>query len=237
MRNRLTLTGLMISLSCLGQNVVIPQDYEAEQNLRELGTGYGSGVVRTFDTRYEGVKGSPNVFEFWNPGEVYMRNKGRIAIEQMNYNCFQNEIVYQDPKSYQEMILNKYLVDFFRIFSKDTLLFVSVTFPEEPEPVFAQVLYNKNSQVYKVYKKEFLQANYQGGYSADRRYDEFVDKFDLYFRKHNEDVLYKLKKSVRSINKAFDKHSGEISSYINSHNLKFRNEEDLVQLMIYYDSL
>jgi hypothetical protein len=237
MKHRMTFMGLMISLSCLGQNVVIPQDYEAQENLRELGTGNGLGVVRTFDTRYEGVKGSPNVFEYWNPGEVHMRNKGRIAIAQMNYNCFQNEIVYLDPKSFEQMILNKYLVDFFRIFSEDTVLFVSVTFPGEPEPVFAQVLYNRNSQVYKVYKKEFLQANYEGGYSADRRYDEFVDKYDLYFRKHNEDMLYKLRKSVRSINKAFDKHSAEISSFINSHNLKFRSEDELVELMNYYDSL
>jgi hypothetical protein len=237
MKQSLILTGLMLSLACTGQDVVIPEGYEAHMNLRELGSMDGLGYVKTFDTRYEGVKGSPNVFENWHTGEVYMRNKGRIAIERMNYNCFQNEIVYMDPDSYQPMILDKYLVDFFRIFNEDTLMFVSVTFPGETEPVFAQVLYNTNSQVYKVYKKEYLQANYGGGYSADRRYDEFVTKYDLYFRKHNEDVLYKLRRPVRRIKTAFERHSGEISSFIKSNSLKFRNEEDLVRLMAYYDSL
>jgi len=238
MRQGFILAGLMISLSCLGQNnVVIPQDYDAWQNLRELSSADVYNVVRTFDTRYEGVKGSPNVFENWNPGEVYMKNRGRIGIEQMNYNSFQNEIVYQDPETYQHMTLDKYLVDFFRIFKEDTLLFVSVTFPGETEPIFAQVLYNKESQVYKVHRKEYLQANYGGGYSADRRYDEFVSKYDLFFRKQNEDVLYKANRPARRIRKAFDTHSSEIASFIKSNDLKFKTEEDLVRLMNYYDSL
>lgn len=238
MKQGLILAGLMISLSCLGQDVVIPRDYEAQQNLQELVSSDVYNVVRTFDTRYEGVKGSPNIFESWNPGEVYMNNRGRIAIEQLNYNSFQNEIVYQDPETYQHMTLDKYLVDFFRIFkADDTLLFVSVTFPGETTPVFAQVLYNKGSQVYKVHRKEYLQANYGGGYSADRRYDEFVDKYDLFFRKQSEDVLYKVKRPVRRIKNAFDRHSAEIASFIKSNDLKFKTEEDVVRLMNYYDSL
>jgi len=237
MKNVLIMAGLFIYLACAGQQVVAPEGYEALMNLRELGSMDGLGNVKTFDTRYEGVKGSPNVFESWHPGEVYMKNRGRIGIEQMNYNSFQNEIVYMDPDTYKHMTLDKYLVDFFRIFNEDTLLFVPVIFPEETEPVFAQVIYNKKSQVYKVYRKEYLQANYGGGYSADRRYDEFVDKHDLYFRKHDENVLYKLRRPARRVKKAFGEDSGKISSFIKSNDLKFKDEKDLLRLMVYYDSL
>jgi len=90
--------------------------------------------------------------------------------------------------------------------------------------------------VYKRYRKEFVRANYEGGYSADRKYDEFADKSDLYFSMQNDEKLYKVKKSKKQMLEAFPGLEDEISSYIKAEKLNLKVEEDLVKLLKYYDS-
>jgi len=229
---------LLITISCTAQNVSVPQDYQARQNLIELGSQDGTGSVMTFDMRYEGVKGSPYVFKEFKQGEVFLKTKNRITVKDLNYNCFENEIAYKDPATGVIRLMNKFQVDLFRISDEDkTLTFVPVKLEANAETIFAEVLYNKASFVYKVYEKEWLKANYEGGYSADRKYDEFVDKYDLYFLKQGEHTLYKSKKSKKQVREAFPEHESEISSYIKSNKLDLKEDQALVKLMKYYDSL
>jgi len=229
---------LIVSLTCSAQNVSVPQGYEAKENLRELGSMDGTGNVRTFDNRYKGVKGTPYVFEEFHPGEVYLKTKNKVAVQDLNYNCFENEIVYMDPATQVIRVMNRFQVDLFTIRDGDRVLtFVPVKLGDDEQTIFAEVLYNKGSIVYKVYGKEWLKANYEGGYSADRRYDEFVDKYDLYFIKKGENMLYKAKKSKKQVIEAFPDHEKEISSYIKSNKLDLKEDSSLVKLLAYYDTL
>ena len=228
---------LLSALFAYSQEVTIPTGYEAKENIRELGSTAGTGAVQTFDNRYEGVKGTPFIFPDWHQGEVYLADKKKVFFNDMNYNSFENSIVYMEVGSNRALVLNKYSVDFFRIFAEDTLTFVPLQLSGESETIFAQVLYNRSSFIYKIYKKEFLAANYEGGYSADRKYDEFVDKYDLVFRKQNEDILYKVKNSKKYMVEAFEDQSDKISDFINKNKLKFKDDQDMVRLMEYYDSL
>jgi len=229
---------LIVSLPCSAQNISVPEDYEAKENLRELGSMDGTGNVQTFDNRYKGVKGTPYVFEEFHPGEVYLKTKNKVAVQDLNYNCFENEIVYMDPATKVIRLMNRFQVDLFTIRDGDRVLtFVPVKLGDDEQTIFAEVLYNKGSDVYKVYGKEWLKANYEGGYSADRRYDEFVDKYDLYFIKEGENMLYKAKKSKKQVIAAFPDHEKEISSYIKSNKLDLKEDSSLVKLLVYYDSL
>ena len=238
MKTIITCLGLAISISCMGQNVSEPQDYEAKENLRELGSTDGTGNIKTFDNRYEGVKGSPYAFEAFLPGEVFFKSKTKIAIKELNYNCFENEITYKDPVKKVTMHMNRYQVEMFVLNKgEEKLSFAPIQLKEDSESIFAQVLYNRGSMVYKVYQKDFVKANYEGGYSADRKYDEFVDKYDLYFMKKGEQILYKAKKSKKQILSAFPGKENEVSSFIKKNKLDLKKEESLVKLLQYYDSL
>jgi hypothetical protein len=194
MKTLLISFGLLITTSTFAQQVTSPEGYEAKENLRELGSTDGTGTVQTFDNRYEGVKGSPYVFEQFRQGEVYFKSKKKVKVNELNYNCMENELVYKDPATKVIRMMNKFQVDLFT-FSDGTenLTFVPLNLYEDKEAIFAQMLYNKASLVYKVYAKDWLKANYEGGYSADRKYDEFVDKYSLYFMKDGEHTLYKAK--------------------------------------------
>ena len=230
--------GFIVSITCSAQNISVPQGYEAKENLRELGSMDGTGNVRTFDNRYEGVKGTPYVFEEFHPGEVYLKTKNKVAVQDLNYNCFENELVYLDPATKVSRVMNRFQVDLFTIRDGDRVLtFVPVKLGDDEQTIFAEVLYNKGSIVYKVYGKEWLKANYEGGYSADRRYDQFVDKYDLYFMKKGGNMLYKAKKSKKQVIAAFPDHEKEISSYIKSNKLDLKEDSSLVKLLVYYDTL
>jgi len=229
---------IFLPMVCAAQNVSIPEGYEAKENLRELGSVDGTGSVRTFDTRYEGVKGTPYVFEEFKAGEVFLKSKEKVAIKALNYNCVDNEIVYLDPATQVTRILNKYQVDLFTMQDGDrTGTFVPVKLEEDAETIFAELLYNEASLVYKVYYKDWLEANYEGGYSADRRYDQFVDKYDLYLLKQGENTLYRVRQSKKLLKEAFPEQEKQLSAFIKSNNLDLKEEESLVKMMEYFDSL
>lgn len=228
---------LIICITASAQNISVPEGYEARENLRELGSD-GTRMVKSFDNRYQGVKGSPYVFEEFRQGEVFLKTKNKVAIQELNYNCFENELVYMDPSTKVTRLLNKFQVDLFTIHNGEEVLnFVPLILEESTEPIFAEVLYNQGSIVYKVYGKDWLKANYQDVYSADRRYDEFVDKYDLYFLKKGDQVLYRARKSKKHLIAAFAGHEKEISSFIKSNKLDLKEDESLVSLLRYYDSL
>lgn len=237
MKAILVTIALCLSLTTYSQSVTIPQGYEANENLRELGSLATTGNVMTFDTRYQGVKGTPFIFEEWVSGEVFLSDKKRVFFNDMNYNCFDNEIAYTESTSNKTLLMNKYIIDLFVLYAEDTLTFVPVNLPGKDQHVYAQLLYNQKSNVYKLYKKEFLRADYEGGYSADRKYDEFIDKSDLYFMKHDENILYKVRNSKKYILEAFEDQSDAVSKFIKAKKLNFKETEDVIQLLQFYDTL
>jgi hypothetical protein len=238
MRTLIISFGLIISISSAAQNVSAPEGYEARENLRELGSTDGTGTVQTFDNRYEGVKGTPYVFEQFPQGEVYLKSKKKVVVQELNYNCVENEIVYMDPATKVIRLMNRFQVDLFMLHDGTEMLsFLPLKLQEDGETIFAQVLYNNGSMVYKVYEKEWVKANYEGGYSADRKYDEFVDKYSLFFMKEGDHTLYKAKKSKKQMLEAFPGQENEISSFIKSNKLNLKEAESLVKLLAYYDSL
>ena len=238
MRPYISILLSLITTYCVAQTIPDPTGYEAKVNLIELGSVSGTGSVQTFDNRYEGTKGSPYAFESWSPGEIFLKSKKKVLVKEMNYNCFDNELVYLDPATKVIRLINRYTVDLFYILNdSDTLIFVPIEPENDGEFLFAQVLYNDGSMVYKRYQKEFIRANYEGGYSADRKYDEFADKSDLYFSKQNDEYFYKVKKSKKQILEAFPDAEDKISSFIKAEKLDLKKDEDVVRLLRYYDSL
>ncbi len=228
----------LFSSFCVAQTIPDPTGYEAKENLRELGSVSGTGNVQTFDNRYEGTKGTPYVFEAWSQGEIFLKSKKKVLVKELNYNCYDNELVYLDPATKVVRLINRFTVDLFYLLNgSDTLLFVPIEPDNDGEFLFAQVLYQGGSNVYKRYQKEFVRANYEGGYSADRKYDEFADKSELYFSKQNDEKFYRVRKSKKQILEAFPGDEDAISSYIKAEKLDLKKEEDVVKLLKYYDSL
>ena len=233
----LILLGLA-SVTCVAQTIHKPTKKKTKKKHKKQKTKTNKNNVMTFDNRYEGTKGTPYVYESWYPGEIFVKSKKKVVVRELNYNCYDNELAYLDPATKAVRLINRYTVDFFYFLDgNDTLLFVPMEPENDGESIFALVLYNGGSMVYKRYEKEFVKANYEGGYSADRKYDEFADKSSLYFSKHGDKHFYRVRKSKKQILEAFPDAKDDISRFIKAEKLNLKSEEDVVKLLKYYDSL
>lgn len=211
--------------------------YEARENLRELGSTSGTGTIQTFDNRYKGVKGTPFAFEKWYEGEIFMKAKKRVKFPNLNYNVFDNIIAYKEMESNAIFEVNRGLVDFFIIYGPDTMRFEPLEIERKQESIFAEILHKGKVRLYMAYEKEFLKANYEGGYSADREFDEFVDKVSYYVRFEGSDEAIKLRTS-RRMSKQFPDHNKEMRNYLSNFSGRELNEKGiLLKVIEHYDSL
>jgi hypothetical protein len=69
---------------------------------------------------------------------------------------------------------------------------------ELKENRFYQVLSEGEYEFIKVPMKGFIRADYQGAYTADRRYDEYVDE-TRYYLKGRDDTYYQVQLNKKSL--------------------------------------
>ena len=55
--------------------------------------------------------------------------------------------------------------------------------------------------------------------------------------KHDENILYKVKNSKKYILEAFDDQSDQVSKFIKANKLNFKEAENVIELLQFYDTL
>lgn len=215
--------------------------YNSLQRNEEIGGG--TGAVRTYDLRYEGMQGTPYFIDEWLSGKLVFTNgdAGKKS-HLLKYNTQTKELLMKRPQG-DSIIVFPNQITAFTI--NDASKNVSYPFIKVENlkadggtvPVcFLMVLYKNKSSLLKYVSKNVLKANYQGGYSIDRRYDSYVDNSQYFIRKaDNSLVKVKVKKS--SVLDALEDKKAEIEAYIKKENLSFKNDIDIAKVLVYYDSL
>lgn len=215
--------------------------YNSLQRNEEIGGG--TGAVRTYDLRYEGMQGTPYFIDEWLSGKLVFTNgdAGKKS-HLLKYNTQTKELMMKRPQGDSIIVFPNQITSFT---INDASKNVSYPFVKVENlkadggtvPVcFLMVLYKNKSSLLKYVSKNVLKANYQGGYSADRRYDSYVDNSQYFIRKaDNSLVKVKVKKS--SVLDALEDKKAEIEAYIKKENLSFKNDIDVAKVLVYYDSL
>lgn len=203
----------------------------------------GSAAVRTYDLRYEGMQGTPYFIDEWLLGKlVFTNGDAGKKIHLLKYNTQTKELLMKRPQG-DSIIVFPNQITAFTI--NDDSKNVSYPFVKVENlkadggtvPVcFLMVLYKNKSSLLKYVSKNVLKANYQGGYSADRRYDSYVDNSQYFIRKA-DNSLVKIKVKKSSVLDALEDKKAEIEAYIKKENLSFKNDIDVAKVLAYYDSL
>ncbi len=215
--------------------------YNSLQRNEEIGGG--TGAVRTYDLRYEGMQGTPYFIDEWLSGKLVFTNgdAGKKS-HLLKYNTQTKELLMKRPQG-DSIIVFPNQITAFTI--NDASKNVSYPFIKVENlkadggtvPVcFLMVLYKNKSSLLKYVSKNVLKANYQGGYSADRRYDSYVDNSQYFIRK-SDNSLVKVKVKKSSVLDALEDKKAEIEAYIKKENLSFKNDFDIAKVLVYYDSL
>ena len=213
---------------------------DSQENLFKIGGLDASyGVVRRFDNRYEGVEGSPFYFDYWANGSIYLESGEQLINLKLKYNAYEDELIINRGKAG------------FYYFPKDNIQSFSIENSKTTETIhfkkldhlkkkdkqqFYQVLVEGELSLLKSVKVVFEKANYEGGYSNDKRYDEFKKYTSFYSASLSSHVPQKLKSNPAGVTKVFPRHNDEIKQYIHENKLDCRTETALITIFNYYYS-
>jgi len=212
---------------------------DAQENLFKIGSADAStGIVRAYDSRYEGVKGSPFYFEDWASGAVELENGLKIKDLQLKFNTYENELIVNRSGAFY---LQKNDIKSFTIQEKtsgESVSFIKLPHPKKADTFqYYKLLYDGKINLIELTKVIFEKANFEGGYSNDKRFDEFKKYQEIYYYAPPNNNPVKIKTSPSGFSKVFPKHGDKIKKYIYDQSLDCTIPKDQIQIMEYYDQL
>jgi len=223
----------------------IPSGFDAQENLNvigDIGTSKANLVARVYDTRYQGVKGTPYLYEDWRLGDIIFTDSLLAKNELFKLDLYNNELIlFKDKKD--SFLLDKSKVLMFVLQSNEPnqyFFFKKMNVNEETYKSnfkYLQVLFDKKIKLYALRGKELLKADYIGAYSANRPYDELLDEDFFYIQKPNESILTKLRLNKKNLMKFVDNYKNEMEEYTKKHNLDLKIEAHAIQFLEYFNLL
>jgi len=183
----------------------------SEDNIRNLENLRPDGLgVRGFDNRYKGVKGSPLIFDHDLKGIVVLNDNRKIENITLNIDMYNKETVIKDLETDKVYALsNSKILNIFL----DNLNTIYVNVPQsafedekvENNSLFRVLRHDSVLTLLKLDRIIYRKADYQGAYSSDQRYDEFVDASEYYIRFADDQKFEKVRLNRRSFIKMFPK--------------------------------
>lgn len=214
-----------------------PSGYAAEDNYRTLGSPVTNETVRTFDNRYQGVKGSAFLNEGWIKGRIILRDNSQMPELMIRFNAWENELHYLNQDS-KEMIAEKNaLAGFVLLNGNSSRIFTLLPAGEPDKAKYYEQLSGGSISLLELHSKEFLKADYQGGYSANRPYDEFTDKSVLYWFAEGMSKPEKLKTGYKNVMKCFPDKKGEIEAFVKEKGVRLNEKAGILEVFRFYNTL
>ena len=168
------------------RNNYLQKGLSAEQNLAAIGnlTPYTAGGVG-FDSRYEGIKGSSRLLDTLLPSFLKVRGQNYYIQLETDIDLFNNALIFTHPKTRELLSIPADIVEEVVINQERKELIYRTSrgkaFGKDVDGIkFYQVLLDIPVQFIKMPVKIFIEADYKGAYSYDRRYDEFKTNYRYY---------------------------------------------------------
>lgn len=229
---------LILSLLLIVSNLVIgqkPEGYDAFSNLNDS----GNQMFRSYDSRYEGVRGYPMLFENFVKASMTLVNKRQFENLDLNLDLYNGEVIYQTNYSVQPMVVSAKEVASFK-FQKETggwMEFRPLNI--EGKVRFVELGFVGSHFSWLLWHKKIIEkASYGQAYSInDKRYDEFIQSTKHYLQfTSGETRLIALKK--KEIISAFPaEYQASIEDYFKNEKPQLKKNDDINKLMGFIDSL
>jgi len=225
---------LLLALPLLGQlgesNPENMLNFEQTLNVTAFSPG-----ARSFDNRYEGVKGSPYVFDDWRQGDILVAKKDSTLRDlPVNFNTLNQTLVILQSSnsmasapiaSVREIRIRDGSTRLFRVYDSGM-----VEAAAEPGPKLYEVLHENNLLLLKAHDKYFQEADYKGAYSSGQTADEFFEQPKYYLR-DVDGPFQAVKLRPKNLEKAIPEQKGAIKRLAREMNLTLYQEAEWVRLL------
>jgi hypothetical protein len=233
MKKSLLIIFLILILSKVyPQGNVAPQPgILTEANLKAIGnlTPYSTGGLG-FDTRYEGIKGSPRFFDKLLPSLLKVKGQSSFLRLESNLDLMGNSLLFNYPGKDKLVSIPSEIVNEVRITSDEKEMVFRVTRAKDFERdikdgKFYQVLKEGQFEFIKLPIKRFVPADYKKAYSPDRRYDEYTTDY-WYYLMGSDSLFHQIRLTKKSLMKFFPDKKESISRTIDEKS--YTNAEEMV---------
>lgn len=195
-------------------------------------------MIQTMDLRYEGVKGTPFLYEDWAEGYVVFigREDEKQKTFKLNINMMDNQLFVALYDGTVGPLPSKFVKEIFFNGPEETKEHF-IPMPRKQiedlntnESAYYQVIYQGDVLLLKHHRKSFKEADFKGAYSSDIRYDEYKDD-NRYFLSLDGKTFNKVKLKSKDLEKALPDHTQEIKSISKKEKLNLSKEEDVKKLL------
>ena len=236
----LTTAILLLTLQFFTLNAQEIQGVDAQENLFQIGgAAVSSGVVRKFDHRYEGIKGSPFYVGEWLRGSISLADGQKLDFVEMKYNAYEDELIIK--KNSSQYYFPKDKIISFTLYEHqngiNARFVLQHHYKHFDDLQFYRIVSEGKTSILELTKVIFEKADFQGAYSNDKRYDEFKQYAELYYFNEVLPQPKKLKRTTKGISSLYAENSMEIKKFILDNGYNCRNEDDLLKILSYIQNI
>jgi hypothetical protein len=182
-----------------------------------------------FDNRYEGVKGTPRLFDTLQSGLLWIKKDNNYFQLKIDLDVYRNRLIFSHPKTGKLMeipseIVREVIITVDGKEQKFRTAMAEKFNNEVNKDRFYQVL-DEIPLFIRIPVKTFNEANYKSLYSPDQRYDEFELKYQYYYR-GSDSVFHKVQPNQKTLIKLFPDKKGIIEAGIKEN--KFSNNDEMI---------
>jgi hypothetical protein len=226
---------LTINLLYSQESKILQQGVTAEQNLKAIVniTPYSPGGIG-FDTRFEGTKGSPRLYDTLLHSILKIKGQKDYFELETDIDPYSNSLVFSYPKGAKLQSIPADMVTEVIITLKGENLVYRTDEGKKfdksaKDNKFFQVLMDQPYLFIKMPVKTFTEADYKAAYSIDRRYNEFGTIYRYYILT-NDGIYHKIQLSKKSLAKLFPDKKDFINKF--SEDGSYADDEELIKAIV-----
>jgi|LauGreDrversion4_2_1035121.scaffolds.fasta_scaffold02251_10 hypothetical protein len=185
--------------------------------------------------KYTDIQGTPFLVDTWTKAIVRLKSNGNFSNISVKYDLVEDQLLFRDVKSDQPMEFIDQVLEFKLIADDESWSIFKKGFKASDGNTsnnFYQVLYDGGTQLLKRKVKKVIEDR---PYSSAVTVKTFQEIETYYLAKANEPL--KIKKDKKQILTVLADHAAELEKYIQENKLNVKEDEDLIKLIAYYNTL
>lgn len=190
-----------------------------------------------FDNRYQGIKGTPFLFDKWQEGKVMLVKQDTFSVSlQLNIDLVNSAVTILLPNGAIGQIQATHLKKIQVKDANNQLNEWIVAFELEIEGTdnarqqIYQVLKEGHFTLLKSTQKRLQKADYKGAYNVGNKFDEFVTE-TTYWLREGDEPYQKIKLKRKALEEALPKHTASMEKIIKTQRLDLTYDMDVIQLL------